>query len=425
MDLFLPMIGVGLVTSIHCVAMCGTMVCSYAIKGVPAKTWWGRIIPHVAYHGPKIVSYVAVGLLLGSIGAAFDIGPVRGYVTLFAGLFMLFLGLQMTGKFPALQRFTIRSPRFLTNVLAKNRKKAMREAKEGHANLLTPVTFGLMTGFMPCGPLQAAQLAAAGTGSPIDGAMAMFGFGLGTMPLMFAFGTVSGVLGQRFKHRMMVVGAIIIVFLGFVMLDRGAMLVGSPITAQSAKAYFFGAPAVDYPSEFDIDENGVVEIPLTISAIRFDPNVLVLPDDEPVRLVVDRQEDDICSDQLAIPQLGILEDLTPFGTTVIDLPPTAGGQYTLTCQMGMMAGVVQVGKPPLVSRGTAPPALALITAFAIWVYVRRRRVTRTASENSASQVVAKGPALVLGYTPLQILQLLALLALAAIAGLMAGGLFGT
>ena len=440
MELFIPMIGVGLVTSIHCVAMCGTMVCSYAIKGSTATSWWGRVVPHLAYHAPKILSYVAVGLILGSIGAAFDIGPVRGYVTLFAGAFMLFLGVQMTGRFPFLNKFTIRTPGFLKDALAKNRRKAVSDSKEGKKSLGTPVTFGLLTGFMPCGPLQAAQLAAAGTGSTIGGAMAMLGFGLGTMPLMLAFGAVSGMLGAKFKHRMMVIGAIIIIGLGFVMLDRGSMLIGSPVTYQSAKAFFFGAPAAEYPDEWRVGDDGIVEVTLKIENIRFDPMTLVVPDDQPVRILVDRQEDDVCSDELAVPGLGILEPLTPFETTVIELPSTAGGTFSMTCQMGMMAGAFQVGKPPIVAAGEARPAVAIVGLFGVWAYARSRREkilaeiaaggptegeTEDESEGEAvaAAVAVKSHPHFLGYTPMQVLAAVIILAVAAVAGLSNAGTF--
>ncbi|MHB9002836.1 MAG: urease accessory protein UreH domain-containing protein, partial [Coriobacteriia bacterium] len=33
MDLFIPMFALGLVTSLHCISMCGPMVVGYALKG--------------------------------------------------------------------------------------------------------------------------------------------------------------------------------------------------------------------------------------------------------------------------------------------------------------------------------------------------------------------------------------------------------
>lgn len=338
MNLFLPMLGVGLVTGVHCVAMCGTMVLTYAIKDDATGPWYRRMAPHFAYQGAKIFSYTAVGLLLGAIGAAFDLGGIRGWVSVLAGVFMVLLGLNMTGRFPWLRYLTFRPPPFLVKAVGSTRKKAMAEAREGRRNLSTPLTFGLLTGLMPCGPLQSAQLAAAGAGSASAGALAMLGFGLGTAPLLLAFGAVSGILTTRFKERMMTVAALTVMVLGLVMLNRGLMLVGSPVTAQTVKTAILGTTNTGSGARFTQTANGVARVDLVIKNTQFQPSTVSVPANQRVQLVVDRQEDNACSAQLAVPQLGVLAVLKANGTTVVDLPASKAGTYTLTCGMGMMSG---------------------------------------------------------------------------------------
>ncbi len=51
-----------------------------------------------------------------------------------------------------------------------------------------PFAVGLLNGLMPCGPLQTMQLYALGTGSALAGALSMFIFSAGTVPLMLVFG---------------------------------------------------------------------------------------------------------------------------------------------------------------------------------------------------------------------------------------------
>ena len=72
-----------------------------------------------------------------------------------------------------------------------------------------------------CGPLQAMQLYALGTGSMLTGALSMFLFSLGTVPLMFGFGAISSVFKQQFNQKMLKVSAILVMLLGVVMLNRG------------------------------------------------------------------------------------------------------------------------------------------------------------------------------------------------------------
>ncbi len=432
MNLFIPMLLVGLVTSVHCVTMCGTMVLSYAIKGDNGGPFLKRMLPHFAYHTAKIISYMLVGLLLGAIGAAFNLGGIRGWVTVFAGVFMVLMGLNMTGKFPWLRWITLRPPKFLTKALMKVRKKASADEAAGESTLLTPVLFGSLTGLMPCGPLQSAQIAAAGAGSALAGSIAMLGFGLGTMPLMLGFGAVSGMLGHKFRERMMAVAALVIMGVGLVMLNRGAMLVGSPVTFDTVKAYALGgAPASSTASQqFAAGKDGVAEVKLTIQNTQFVPNVVSIPADKPVRLIVDRREENACSAQLAVPQLGILQNLKPNATTVVEIPAAKGGTYTLTCGMGMMSGRLQVGNGA--AGASAPSRLPMIVlllggAGALgWAY-RRSRVPAPEPQHGTDKQgghsrPAPAPAF-FGFTPPEVLVIGGALASAIITGLFLGGYF--
>ena len=176
----------GLGTSLHCVSMCGPLVLTYAVKGEEDGPWYKKLVPNVAYQGAKVVSYMLVGLLLGAIGGFFDLDAIRPYVYFLAGAFMIVLGLGMTGRFPWAARLTPSPPKALITALSRLRRKSVADAKEGHSSLSTPITFGLMTGLLPCGPLMAAQVAAAASGSAVSGALGMAAFAVGTAPLMVA-----------------------------------------------------------------------------------------------------------------------------------------------------------------------------------------------------------------------------------------------
>ncbi len=423
MDSFLTMLGLGLVTSVHCVFMCGAIVVTYAVKDGVDGPLMDRLKPHAAYQAAKILSYVTVGLVLGAIGAAFDLAGIRGWVMLFAGLFMVVLGINMTGRFPLLRRLTLKPPKALTDAIAKNRRKAMSEAKAGGVRIATPITFGLLTGLMPCAPLQAAQLSAAGTGSAIAGATAMLGFGLGTAPLMIVMGVGSGYLGSTFKKRMTLAAAVVVIALGLVVFDRGSMLVGSPITFQSAKQVVLGAPEAG-PLDFKVAEDGVAEVSLLIENTRFVPQVLQVPADRPVRLLVERREDNACSDQIAVPQMGVLEDLKPFDTTVVDLPATPQGSYTLTCGMGMMSGRIIAGEAasgisgsPLLGLGIG----GLLVAIVGYSLTRKSRSRSGDSCPADSRAVAASVPRILGLTQAELALAVGAVVAAVIAGYLLGG----
>lgn len=428
MDLFLPMLTLGLVTSLHCVSMCGPMVASYALKDAEDGSLKQRLTPNLAYQGAKIVSYMIVGLLLGAIGSAFNLDSIRPYVMLGAGVFMIVLGLGMTGKFPWAARLTPRPPKFLIKALSSTRRKAAADAAENRASLATPVTFGLLTGLMPCAPLIAAQLNAAAAGSAIDGALGMFAFGLGTAPLMLGFGTASTLLPPRIKERAMALLAVVVIVFGLVYLNRGAMLVGSPVNFESAKTAVLGGPVQAENVDYAVGADGVVEIPLSIINTRFVPNTLSLPADQPVRFIVDRQEAGACSDQLAVPQLGVLVDLAPNGVTQVEIPAAPAGTYTLTCGMGMMYGQLQVGGAGVASGPS--PLLPLVLVGGVisagMLYKRRFAQPQSGSRKQAAAATAnEGAPGLLDFTPQQILLTLCAIGVAVIFGLAAGGMFGS
>lgn len=430
MNLFFPMLVSGLLTSFHCVMMCGNMVLSYAVKGNEDGPLFRRMVPHLAYHSAKIVSYTLVGLLLGSIGALIS-QDARSWVSVVAGAYMVLLGLGMTGKFPLLRHLTPRPPKFLMQALMKLRRRSSSDAAAGESSLATPVTFGMMTGMMPCGPLQAAQVAAAGAGTPLFGAVTMLGFGLGTMPLMLGYGAVASYLSGRFKAYMATAAAVVILVLGVVMINRGATALGSPVTFNTVKQSVLGGEvAVLDESQFTTAADGTIEVQLVIERNRFEPQTLAIPADKPVRLIVDRREESLCSDQLFIPRLGVQVSLTPYGVTTIDLPPTAQGVFQMTCQMGMMAGTLQVGAGAASGGVSAPLAILLVAlaGAAAWLGIGERASRRVAEQaapskgkkRSAQPVPAPG---VMGVSDAEFALGITAVLLAVILGLLLGGYF--
>jgi len=392
LSLFVSMLALGLLTSFHCVMMCGNLVLTYAIKGNEQGSAFDRMKPHFAYHGAKILSYTLVGAVLGALGV-FISPAARSWVSLIAGGYMVLMGLGMTPWFPWLRKLSPRPPKFFMQLLMKMRKKAAADAAEGESSLLMPIGFGLITGLMPCGPLQAAQLKAAAAGNPALGALAMLAFGLGTMPLMLGYGAVASYLNNKLKHVMPLIAAGFIVVLGFVMVNRGAMALGSPVTFATIKASVLGGPKVASvdESQYKKGTDGVIEVPLAVKGGSggYDPSALSIPSDKPVRLLVTRTDANACSDQLAIPQIGVLVNLVPNGTTKVDLPATKSGSYTITCGMGMLSGRLVVGNGAATATAPSPIPLMLLVGGGLlgWTYWGQRRRSRAPEP---APVMAKG-----------------------------------
>jgi sulfite exporter TauE/SafE len=337
----------GMATSLHCVAMCGGLVLTYAVRDETRGTLMSRLAPHLAYQGSKVLSYAAVALALGGLAAAVGgmstIESVRNWILLIAGVYLIGLGLSMTGRFAWLRWLSPRPPRFLVRLLSENRRRARSNRESGTVDLATPIVFGLLTGLMPCAPLIAAQIGAMSAGSPLRGAELMVAFGIGTAPLLIVFGLASGFASRALRQRMQYVATAAVIVFGLVLFDRGLMLVGSPVTFDSARRAITGAGSAQTVRGWRV-QGGVATFDLVIADTHFVPDTVTLPSGRPGRIIVDRREAVACSDQLAIPQLGVLADLTPNGITVVEVPARPAGSYTLTCGMGMMAGTLVLEK---------------------------------------------------------------------------------
>lgn len=331
----------GLVTSVHCVAMCGTMVATYAIRRSAESDRSFEAGPHLAYHAARLVSYTVVGLALGAVGSALELASVRGAASLAAGGFMVLLGLNMLDIHPMFRVFSLRLPRGIA-------RRMFGRAGDDADRYGAPLLFGLLTGVMPCGPLQAMQLYAAGTGSALLGAATMALFGAMTVPMMLVVGATTQFLGHAFRRRVMAVGAVVVVVFGVVMLDRGLTLAGSPVTLktiQAPVATALGIQTGSTGSGVAAQRDGVQEVTIAIERTRYVPDTVSVRAGVPVRLTVDRREDGVCSDELVIPSAGVRRRLPPFSKTVVEFTPSAPGRLPFTCGMGMMSGTFLVGDP--------------------------------------------------------------------------------
>lgn len=323
---------VGLLTSLHCVAMCGGInmsqcVSSGAVSGAVSGGARAKIKPSLLYNLGRVTSYTLIGGIVGAIGSAISFaGWARGIVAVISGLFMVIMGLSMTGLFPWIHKITPRLPRVF-------REKAGKAGK-GRG----PYIVGLLNGLMPCGPLQAMQLYALGTGSLLAGALSMFFFSLGTVPLMFGLGAVVTLLGSKFTKNMMKVSAVLVAVLGVIMLGRGLGLSGVQMPS-------FGVQPVLAAGQQETSEtsvvNGVQNITSTLTSGTYP--AITVQKDIPVVWTIKADEENIngCNKTLIIPKYNIQVDLKP-GDNIIKFTPTDSGTIPYSCWMGMIRSQITV-----------------------------------------------------------------------------------
>ncbi len=198
----------GLLTSSHCVGMCGGILLGQSASSrSPA-------LASLSYNAGRVLAYTLVGAIFGALGTVISYTvSVKSMVFTMLGLAVALLGLNMWGVLPGLRS------------LFPEQNSACRLNADTRGRFAgRPLVIGLLTGVMPCGPLYAMWLHAITGGSAAYGAMSMLAFSLGTVPLMLLFGAVGSILPKKWNKVLLKGSAVIVVAMGLKMLIRGLLL---------------------------------------------------------------------------------------------------------------------------------------------------------------------------------------------------------
>lgn len=174
----------GLVTSLHCVGMCGPLACGVLpVKAGPG----GKLAAVSGYHVARVFSYTAIGALAGALGRVpFELlttSPAR-FLPWAAALFFLAVAFRLDRWVP--------KPAFLGSLMM--RAGAVARAAPGP---LGGAVLGFATPLLPCGPLYLLIGVAMFSGSVGKGAEFMLAFALGTIPLLWFVQNRFGWLQRR------------------------------------------------------------------------------------------------------------------------------------------------------------------------------------------------------------------------------------
>lgn len=373
---------IGLITSVHCIAMCGGINLSQCIpRGDRSAEQGSRLStfrPAFLYNLGRVISYTVIGAILGFAGYLFGGGEpnaglpafAQGILKIAAGVFMVIMGTNMLGLFPWLRKLQPRMPKMFARKIGAERAKSK-----------SPLIVGLLNGLMPCGPLQSMQIVALASGNPFAGALSMFLFSMGTVPLMLGLGSAVSALGSRFTQKVMRVGAVLVVVLGLAMLSQGGSLSGllPPGTLLAAilglctigivssvpfqkphvktlsrvaavvvavamvatwNLWTIGGKTADDGGIRIVDGRQIVNS--TLSADSY-PDIVVEVG-TPVRWTIQAPDGSIngCNNRINIGEYGISNFTFQKGENIIEFMPTETGEFQYSCWMGMIHGSITV-----------------------------------------------------------------------------------
>lgn len=212
---------VGFLGGVHCIGMCGGIVGALCAGLGQEQQATSKALPFlISYNFARILSYTSAGALMGGIGwlgtHLVDIHALQQGLQLIAALFMIALGLYIAGWWRGLLKVEQLGGKLIWSRLQPFMSSLMPVRSLKQAFLL-----GLLWGWLPCGLVYSVVIWTIAVQSPVEGALLMLSFGLGTLPNLLLMGVFASALMQFVQHAWVrqVAGGLVIVF-GCLMLFR-------------------------------------------------------------------------------------------------------------------------------------------------------------------------------------------------------------
>lgn len=205
----------------HCAGMCGAFLAAAVGPGEAGRG--GRLALNAWYNLGRLATYLAIGVISGSVGAAVDLtgqaAGVNRVAALLAGVTMVVISGAAIARALGARVPKAPVPDALKQVVIRGHRFAGRLTPSVRA-----LWIGLLTTLLPCGWLYAFAVTAAGTGSPWSGALTMGVFWVGTLPVMVGLGVVisraTGLLATRLA--VIAPALVMVVGLGMIVTRLGA-----------------------------------------------------------------------------------------------------------------------------------------------------------------------------------------------------------
>lgn len=190
----------GLLGGAHCVVMCGGVVAmSCSALSVTRRVRPGAQLPYLlAYNTGRIASYAMAGALAGALGSTMaSVGGAHHAqlgLRLAAGVLMVAVGLYIGGFARALKWIEHLGAPIWRRIAPLGRRLLPVRSP------IAALALGALWGWMPCGLVYSALVAAAASGSAVGGAATMAAFGMGTLPALVVMGSAVAVIARAARH---------------------------------------------------------------------------------------------------------------------------------------------------------------------------------------------------------------------------------
>lgn len=220
----------GLISSLHCIGMCGPIALMLPLdRNNPTK----KAFQIVLYHTGRLTAYASIGFVFGLLGKGFFMAGMQQQLSLFIGVAMIFMVLVPEKR---LANYNFSKPIF--KILSKVKTKLGNQFRKKSPKAI--FTIGLLNGFLPCGLVYVALFGAIAMQSARYGILYMILFGLGTIPLMTGVLYLNTFLTLSIRNKIQKVIPYAGVCIGILFILRGLGL-GIPYISPSSFSLFVQA----------------------------------------------------------------------------------------------------------------------------------------------------------------------------------------
>ena len=294
-------------------------------------------LPVLAFLTTRLIAYTILGGILGLLGSVAQLSlQLRALLQFLVALFMIGTALNLLQVHPIFRYFILQPPKSLAR-LVRNQSKSK--------SVFGPALLGAFTVLIPCGATQAMMAYAITTGSPINGAVTMGIFILGTSPLFFLLGYAAKKLGNMFQSGFNKLAAIAIILIALYNINGAIALSGSTLTFENILTRVNCAISFCDPSAQAATGDAVTEatVYITQSGYKLSPKTVSLKAGSTVKLNLINQSAGGCIQEFTIPKLGLQKTVTMGRSQTLTFTvPDTKGPLPFMCSMGMYKGVFNV-----------------------------------------------------------------------------------
>jgi uncharacterized protein len=221
----------GFLGSFHCLGMCGPIALA-----VSAKDSSPFLKNKIIYNLGRTLTYTFLGALIGVVGFSLALAGIQQWISILMGAVILLMAF-----------FYKRSERLITQSgffgrVNQLKSKLGKYLKRGGSTAF--FTSGLLNGLLPCGMVYIALIASLALQSPIEGAMYMFFFGIGTIPMLMVIMLSGKLISLRWRTRFTKALPYFAMFIGILFIVRGLGL-GIHYISPKLQVFDYGAEQVE------------------------------------------------------------------------------------------------------------------------------------------------------------------------------------